>query len=74
MGKLCACPDRLKEQLSHSWPTTMDDICKAVTQPLEEDINVAHRFCDIEDDEINWLQLANVDLCEDLTAENRAQL
>ena len=74
MGELCAHPDGLNEWLGHAWPTTMDNIRKAVAQPLEEDINVTHRFCNIKDDEINQLWLVNINLRKDLAVEHRAWL
>jgi len=72
-GELQAHPAELEQWLDHVWPTTMDDIHKAVTQPLQERLDVAGDFCNIKDDEIAQLQLVNVDLHEDLAVEQRAQ-
>jgi len=69
VGELQAHPTELEQWLDHAWPTAMDDICKAVAQPLQERLDVAGNFCNIKDDEITWLQLVNVDLREDLAAE-----
>ena len=51
-GDLQAHPTELEQQLDHAWPAAMDDICKAVAQPLQERLDVAGDFCNIKDDEI----------------------
>ena len=69
VDELQAHPAELEQWLDHVWPATMDDIRKAVAQPLQERLDAAGDFCNIKDDKIAQLQLVNVDLHEDLAVE-----
>ena len=69
VGKLCAYPARLKEQLDDAWPTTMNDICMDVGEPLAKKLDIIHDLCDVKDNEIShdWWEINK--LCDKLAEE-----